>query len=417
MHLPIQINLHKPFRPFTRLYHRARRTLCLIPDKHHLMSRITQHGLEVIDDAPTRAHAIAGNHDRRPPGALQVIDHLLVAGVGVHADQLTETQRVAPFGKARPGFGIPVVVQFPIYTGNALGQGRVEDDGQLRPVERVAIGGRAGFVQQGLAMKNVFEFVQQLLGAAEAERRNEQCALVSQGAVDGRFQSLMTVACRRVQAVAVGAFQYQYIGPFRGLHWAQQGVATDAEVAGEHVAGAGLRVLHIAFDIGRTQQMPGALQANATGEPWLLDQGVPLLERQGHDQVANELQVPCHLGGLAADAQLVGVFQHQWQQPGGRLAAQDGATVAGSQQCRDAANVVEMHMGDDQGLDALHAETEWCRCCAWRGLGALLQAAVDQQAGGRVEVQLMAGASDAAGATMMGKDGIFHTAHTRLGRK
>jgi len=74
-------------------------------------------------------------------------------------------------------------------------------------------------------------------------------------------------------------------------------------------------------------------------------------------------------------------------------------------------------MGDDQGLDAVHIKTERRRCCSWRCLGALLQAAVDQQAGGQVEVQLMAGASDAAGATMMGKDGIFHAAHTRLGRK
>ncbi|MNJ53889.1 hypothetical protein D3C81_1175230 [compost metagenome] len=74
-------------------------------------------------------------------------------------------------------------------------------------------------------------------------------------------------------------------------------------------------------------------------------------------------------------------------------------------------------MGDDQGLDALHLEAERRRCCAWCCVGALLQAAVDQQAGGRVEVQLMAGAGDAAGATVMGKDGIFHAAHTRLGRK
>ncbi len=74
-------------------------------------------------------------------------------------------------------------------------------------------------------------------------------------------------------------------------------------------------------------------------------------------------------------------------------------------------------MGDDQGLDALHVETEWRRWCAWRGIGALLQAAIDQQAGERVEVQLMAGARDAAGATMMGKNGIFHAAHTRLGRR
>lgn len=74
-------------------------------------------------------------------------------------------------------------------------------------------------------------------------------------------------------------------------------------------------------------------------------------------------------------------------------------------------------MGDDQGLDALDVEAERRRCCTWRGIAALLQAAVDQQAGGRIEVQLMAGASDAAGATVMGKKGISHAAHTRLGRK
>ncbi|MNN04790.1 hypothetical protein D3C81_1175250 [compost metagenome] len=87
------------------------------------MPPIPQHGLEVIDNTPTRAHAIAGNDDRRSPGTFQVIDHLLVAGVAVHADQLAETQRVAPLGKARPGFGIPVVVQLAVRPGDALGQG------------------------------------------------------------------------------------------------------------------------------------------------------------------------------------------------------------------------------------------------------------------------------------------------------
>ncbi len=52
IHPPIQINLHKPFRPFTRLYHRARRALGLVTDKHYLVPRIPEHGLEVIDDAP-----------------------------------------------------------------------------------------------------------------------------------------------------------------------------------------------------------------------------------------------------------------------------------------------------------------------------------------------------------------------------
>lgn len=123
------------------------------------------------------------------------------------------------------------------------------------------------------------------------------------------------------------------------------------------------------------------------------------------------------MGGLAADAQLVGVLQYQRQQPRGGLAAQDGATVAGSQQCGDTAYMIEMDMGDDQGLDILHIETELGGVDAGRSIGALLQAAVDQQAGGRIEVQLMAGASNATDATVMGKDRIFHAAHTRLDRK
>ncbi|MNP84687.1 hypothetical protein D3C76_1841040 [compost metagenome] len=56
--------------------------------------------------------------------------------------------------------------------------------------------------------------------------------------------------------------------------------------------------------------MAGALQANAAGETGTLDQRVPLLERQGHDKAAYEIEVPRHMGGLATDAQLVGVFQH-----------------------------------------------------------------------------------------------------------
>ncbi len=74
-------------------------------------------------------------------------------------------------------------------------------------------------------------------------------------------------------------------------------------------------------------------------------------------------------------------------------------------------------MGDDQGLDALHVEAERRGLRAWRCIGALLQAAVDQQAGGRVEMQLVAGPGNAAGTTVMGKAGIFHAALTRLSRK
>ncbi|MNP40602.1 hypothetical protein D3C76_1342540 [compost metagenome] len=61
-------------------------------------------------------------------------------------------------------------------------------------------------------------------------------------------------------------------------------------------------MLHVAFDIGRTEQMTGALQTDAASDTGALDQGMPLLERQGHDKVADVIEVPRHVGGFAADA-------------------------------------------------------------------------------------------------------------------
>ncbi|MNO81024.1 hypothetical protein D3C76_722490 [compost metagenome] len=74
--------------------------------------------------------------------------------------------------------------------------------------------------------------------------------------------------------------------------------------------------------------MPCALQADAASNTRALDHRVPLLERQRHNKVTDQIDVPRHLRRLAADAQPVGVFQHQRQQPGRGLAAQDGAAEA-----------------------------------------------------------------------------------------
>ncbi|MNC62506.1 hypothetical protein D3C75_1125340 [compost metagenome] len=101
------------------------------------MPRITEHGLEVIDDPPARAHAITSDDDRRASGTLQVIDHLLMPAVAIHTNELTEVERIAPLRQSRPGLGIPVIVQVPVDTGNTLRQGRIEDDRQLRPIERL----------------------------------------------------------------------------------------------------------------------------------------------------------------------------------------------------------------------------------------------------------------------------------------
>ncbi|MNO81025.1 hypothetical protein D3C76_722500 [compost metagenome] len=99
-------------------------------------------------------------------------------------------------------------------------------------------------------MQYVLELVEQFLGAAQAECRDEDGALVCQGTIDGIFQTLPAVAAMRMQAVTIGAFQHQYVSTLRGPHRAQQWVATSAQVTGEHVPGIGLPMLNVALHIG-----------------------------------------------------------------------------------------------------------------------------------------------------------------------
>src|SRR5690606_37747594 len=46
--------------------------LGLVADEQDVMSGVVQHGLQVIDDAPTRAHAIARDNDGGTRGLSQV---------------------------------------------------------------------------------------------------------------------------------------------------------------------------------------------------------------------------------------------------------------------------------------------------------------------------------------------------------
>src|SRR5690606_1551421 len=72
---------------------------------------------------------------------------------------------------------------------------------------------------------------------------------------------------------------------------------------------------------------------------------------------------------------------------------------AGGQQPGDAADVVDVHVGGDQGANAVEGEVDGQVVGAGAAFGsgfrALEQAAVDQQAVLVVHVELMAGASDA----------------------
>ncbi len=112
----------------------TRRALGLVADEQDVVPRVMQHGLEVVDDAATCAHAVARDDDGGTCGLGQVVDHGDVVGVVVDHDQVVERQRVAPCFGALAGFLIPVGLQAAVGRGEAAGQRGVEDDGQLWPV-------------------------------------------------------------------------------------------------------------------------------------------------------------------------------------------------------------------------------------------------------------------------------------------
>lgn len=232
-------------------------------------------------------------------------------------------------------------------------------------------------------MEDVFDLVEQLLGAAEAEGGDEDGAVVGQGAVDDGFEALLAVAAVAVETVAVGAFQDEDVGALRGLDRAQQWVAGCAEVAGEDDSvGVGASwVLHVAFDVGGAEQVAGALEADAAGGVVVVGQGVPGFEGDGVDVVVEQGDEAFDLGGVVGDAEAVGVFEDQGEELGGGFAADDRAAEAGGQEGGDAAYVVEVDVGDDEGLDAGGGESEWLGVGVDGCVGALFEAAVDEEAG------------------------------------
>lgn len=70
--------------------------------------------------------------------------------------------------------------------------------------------------------------------------------------------------------------------------------------------------------------------------------------------------------------------------------------------------MVEMHMGDHQGLDTLHYKVRRQRTRPRGRLGALLQATIHQQTGSRIQMEPVAGPCYATSATVMGDTGELH---------
>ena len=259
----------------------------------------------------------------------------------------------------------------------------------------------------GDPVDDVFQLVEQFLGSPDAEGGDQHAATVPQGPLDRRLETLAAGAAVVVQAVAVGAFEHQDVGPVGRLRRGQQGCVASAEVPGKDDPGvlAAQAVVEVALHIGGAEDVPGALQADAQARAGRVHQGEPVLVRQGDEALLDEFQVALQGATVAGDTETEGVFEDDGQQPGGRLAAENGPLEAGRQQVGNAPHVVDVHMGCHQRADGGDVKVDvrpgGAGLAVGRDFGTLEQTAVDQQAMRVVRDQLMAGAGDAVPGTMV----------------
>src|SRR5690606_34379198 len=91
----------------------------LVADEQHIVAAVAEHGLEVVDDAPARAHAIAGDDDGGPRRARQVLDHAFMLAVTVDGDQLLEPQWASAGLDSAQCFLVPERLQLAVGGGEA----------------------------------------------------------------------------------------------------------------------------------------------------------------------------------------------------------------------------------------------------------------------------------------------------------
>lgn len=288
-------------------------------------------------------------------------------------------------------------------------QGRLP---RIRPVPGGIRG--LGGAEALFVLDDVFQLVEQFLGAADAECRDQYGALITQRLLDDGFETLPTALAVFMEAVAIGAFEHEDIGAFGRLRRHQEGGVGCAQIAGKDDALAFvlLRVVQVDFYIGRAEDMARALQPDAGHQLVAVVQREPVLVRQGNEPTFDALDVAFNLCMVATDAKFECILKHDGQQLCRRLATQYRPVETRREQIRDATDMVDVNVRHDERFDGVERELDGeaiRRRATWqRGVVTLEQTAVDQYAGRGVHVQLVAGGGHAILGTMVFDDRIAH---------
>ena len=266
---------------------------------------------------------------------------------------------------------------------------------------------------QALAMQDVLELVEQLLRAPDAEGGHDHRAAVLERMLDDRLQTRTPVAAILVDAVAVGGLQHQHVRPPGRTRRRQQRRVRRPEIAREHHPER-LRprpARELALDVGRAEDVAGALQADPAARVRAAIHQVPLAVGQRADARLHLAEVALDQGAVAAHTHREGVGEHGGQQACRGLAAQDRPLEASGEQPRQAAAMVDVDVGQHQRANTLEREIDLQpvggRAPVGRGLRALEQAAVDQQAVAPLDEKLVTGTGDAVARAVV-QDGRVH---------
>ncbi len=276
-----------------------------------------------------------------------------------------------------------VVEQFQVLPGDARGFGGHRRVDVHLQIAQPAFAGEA------------VQVIQDLLGAADRERRHDHVAsLFVQGALDDLDQFVLVAAMILVRAVAVGGLHDQDVRLLDGRRIAQDRTPRLAEIAAEHELG-GLAVFGDPdLDDGRAKDVAGVAEAAAHDRMWreflVVGDGSHLAQTVARvlhrvERSRRRASAMCRPGvtlgplGIAL-LNMRAVGQHHVDQVGGRGDGIDRPLEARTGELRQQTAVVDVRMGQQYEIDGSRVECERLAVARRRLATALDHAAVHQEA-------------------------------------
>jgi len=171
---------------------------------------------------------------------------------------------------------------------------------------------------------DVFQLIQQLLRAANAERRYQQRAAVAKGVFADGLQPFAAGLAAFVQPVPIRAFNDQNVCPLRALQVRKQRRIRGTQISAEHhphgvfTITADLGTCGFQFQVSTAQNVACGLQAQTqVGGFWLVSPGFddaqPAAIGHGNDLLLQLGQHTLRQGRIPREAYFQRIFQHHGQ--------------------------------------------------------------------------------------------------------